>query len=155
MKFREWRLRKIKKSDGGKEEFFIRRLYCEICDCIHHELPDFVIPYKRYDAETIEKIISGNTDGLACDESTIRRILNWWSIVYPYFVGILASLNEKFKVIQEIAPTLKGIVRAVVNSNNWVFKNKLLTQDARASSKRALCVCDQPVRPCLPASGLI
>ena len=32
----------------------IRRLYCEKCECIYHELPNCLVPYKRYSTDVIE-----------------------------------------------------------------------------------------------------
>ena len=43
-------------SAGNKITLIIRRLRCQSCRKIHHELPDRVIPYKRHCAETVEKI---------------------------------------------------------------------------------------------------
>lgn len=62
------------KSSGEKVKLVIRRLYCEACRRIHHELPDRLVPYKRYDAENIEGAVSERprTD-IAADESTLRR----------------------------------------------------------------------------------
>lgn len=98
----------------------IRRLRCARCEKIHHELPDILVPYKRHCAETIEKIITGKTAEVICEESTIRRIVTWWAVVLPYFINILNSLNAKFKTTfeQSIAP--REIIRAVVNAHLWV-----------------------------------
>jgi len=57
------RIRKVKMPDSQeKRKLVIRRLRCQNPAClkIHHELPDIVVPFKRYGRETIEKII--NTD---------------------------------------------------------------------------------------------
>lgn len=66
------------KSSGDRNTLVIRRLHCEPCGKIHHELPDLVVPYKRYDAESLEGVVSepGRTD-VAADESTLRRTLTY------------------------------------------------------------------------------
>lgn len=38
----------------------LRRLKCQICKSVHRELPDFLYPYKQYEAE----IIIGVREGL-------------------------------------------------------------------------------------------
>ncbi|MHB1418016.1 MAG: DUF6431 domain-containing protein [Bacillota bacterium] len=41
-------------SSGGKALLNIRRLRCETCRKIHHELPDLLVPCKRYDADALK-----------------------------------------------------------------------------------------------------
>ena len=60
------RRRKVKMPDSQEKHcLVIRRLRCQNANCwtIHHELPDILVPFKRYGRETIEKII--NTDEAA------------------------------------------------------------------------------------------
>ena len=42
------------REDGSTATLIIRRLRCRKCGRIHHELPDSIVPYKRYDADAIE-----------------------------------------------------------------------------------------------------
>lgn len=65
-------------SNGQKVHILIRRLWCPRCLRIHHELPDFLLPYKRFVARCIEKAINGQTDGLCCENSTIIRWHRWF-----------------------------------------------------------------------------
>ena len=65
------RKRGIIEDDGTKRMLVIRRLRCERCNCIHHELPGEIVPYKRYSSEAIEKSICGANEE-ACEFSTIR-----------------------------------------------------------------------------------
>lgn len=37
----------------------IRRLRCSKCGSVHRELPDFIFPYKQYEAEVIIGVIEG------------------------------------------------------------------------------------------------
>jgi len=84
MKVAGSRKRKIKTGNETVRVLIIRRLRCKQCKKIHHELPDMVIPYKRYSAETIEQIIDGREVGIICEESTIRRIRTWWKLRREY-----------------------------------------------------------------------
>ena len=121
-------------DDGRKLHLVIRRLYCENCNRIHHELPDCLVPYKRHGAETIEKVISGcDCREVPCENRTIQRIRAWWKALLPYFLSILNSLAEKLNVTYSLAPALKEIVRAVVNSNNWIFAHQLCTRSVSVS----------------------
>ncbi|MEW5785724.1 MAG: DUF6431 domain-containing protein, partial [Bacillota bacterium] len=36
---------------GEREILIIRRLRCKNCKRVHHELPDIIVPYKRYNSE--------------------------------------------------------------------------------------------------------
>ncbi len=86
---RRWRT--ALSSDGQKFNLYIRRLKCPRCLCIHHELPDFLIPYKRYLATCIEMAIEKQYDCLSCENSTIYR----WHIWFQYLrIKIqISSLN--------------------------------------------------------------
>jgi len=120
MKVAGSRKRKIKTGNETVRVLIIRRLRCKQCKKIHHELPDMVIPYKRYSAETIEQIIDGREVGINCEESTIRRIRTWWKACKLYFDSVIASLREKLGVEFSIKPAPREIVRAVVNAHLWV-----------------------------------
>ena len=128
---RSLRKRKMIDGDGKKITLMIRRLLCEKCKRHHHELPDCIVPYKRHSAGTIEKIISGGEVG---EESrTARRIAAWWCEVGPYFLNILKSLGEKYKIPHNRAPTFREMVRAVVNRGNWIFAGRICTRSVSAS----------------------
>ena len=131
--FRSWRSRGIIDSDGKKIKFFIRRMSCAPCNRIHHELPDCMVPYKRHCAETIEKITSGRHENAPCEGRTINRILAWWCIVLPYFLNILKSLTEKHKIEFNAPPVFRETIRAVANSNGWVFANSICTRSVQTS----------------------
>jgi hypothetical protein len=117
---------------GRKVLLHIRRLYCAKCKRLHHELPDCVVPYKRHCAETIEKITKGSQD-VPCESGTIRRIVLWWGVVMPYFLNVLKSLSEKYKMPHHLAPAFKKIVRAVANSGNWIFVGAICTRSVSLS----------------------
>jgi hypothetical protein len=54
---------------------------CETCCKIHHELPDFLILYKRYGGGKFEQVVStqGPID-VAADESTLYRWRKWFVV---------------------------------------------------------------------------
>jgi hypothetical protein len=114
------RRRGLEDSAGNKVTLIIRRLRCQTCRKIHHELPDRIIPYKRHCAETVEKIVSGDVEDVCCDFVTESRIRAWWNAMHTYFKSVLVSLQRKYGAVFSSNPTPREIVRAVVNANYWV-----------------------------------
>lgn len=81
--------------------FIIGRLRCLQCGEIHHELPDLMIPYKRYAANVIEETIFQTAHlTVAADESTIYRWRKWFSTLIDYWLFILQSLLIQFEQIE-------------------------------------------------------
>jgi len=108
------------KDDGIKEILVIRRLRCKGCRVIHHELPDILIPYKRYCSKTVEDVISGNIGNVCCDDLMIRRIRAWWESYRLYFNGAIASLREIYGNVFSAESAPREIVKSVVNANLWL-----------------------------------
>ena len=108
--------------DGSGEQIKlkIRRLRCGKCGRIHHELPDCVVPYKRHCAETIEKIIGGETGTVPCSDGVIGRVRRWWGKVGQYFMAVLRSTEMKLGIAYGPAPSMREMLRASANTNNWV-----------------------------------
>ena len=127
------RQRIVTESDGEKRKLIIRRLKCDKCRKIHHELPDCIVPYKRHSAETIENIISGKNDKVPCETGTIRRIMQWWKIAGEYYLNILKSLTEKYQIEFHEPPKFREIIRAVVNTNNWLCPKIICTRTELAT----------------------
>lgn len=119
----------------------IRRLHCCVCGRIHHELPDILVPYKRYGSESIEAAVTEDSAlDVAADESTIRRWRNWFQKQVDYLLGCLASIAIRYgkgtveaasrlpkSALERIwlhvgdAPGwLARVVRPVANANLWV-----------------------------------
>ncbi|NLB80104.1 MAG: hypothetical protein GX800_00470 [Clostridiaceae bacterium] len=131
------RNRKAIEINGDWIILIIRRLKCLICMKIHHELPDILVPYKRYLSECIEAIIDGTDDEVACENSTIIRFRQWFKSMENHIKGsIMAVYLQMINVRKDVAgkTALEAIkayvgadhgwlaraVRIVVNSNNWV-----------------------------------
>lgn len=104
---RGWRLRVMIDSGGNKTAIYIRRLFCSNCKHLHHELPNCLVPYKRNCSETIEAIISGQTEAAPCDKPLINRLKSWWKTVLPYFMAIIESLRHVHKIISPILSAME------------------------------------------------
>jgi hypothetical protein len=85
------RMRGYVDEAGNRCAVSIRRLRCKGCGRIHHELPDFLVPYRRHCAETVERIVDGDGGGACCESSTIRRISRWFEERAGHFLGCLES----------------------------------------------------------------
>ena len=128
------------KSCGDRAKLVIRRLRCKPCGKIHHELPDLLVPYRRYDAESIEGVLSEPSHtNVAADESTIRRWKSWFLAWVVYAQGCLQSIAIRFNLPVENSSGspqsalqrlgrfvgnaigwLGRAVRPIANSNAWV-----------------------------------
>src|SRR5699024_11238201 len=91
------RRRTCRERSGKKNVLIIRRMWCKDCQRIHHELPDLLVPYKRYTAESLEQIIDDRKPvDVAADESTLNRWLVWFQVWKFYVAGCLRSISKRF-----------------------------------------------------------
>ena len=136
------RQRKSRNSEGQSKTLVIRRLRCVKCRRIHHELPDCLIPYKRYESASIECVISEvvESSDVAAEDATMYRMRVWFNTVLPYFLSCLnaiaiqlggdpveepsvpkLSAHQRIGLYVGYTPGwLKRIVRPVVNTNLWL-----------------------------------
>ncbi|WP_281250313.1 DUF6431 domain-containing protein [Virgibacillus siamensis] len=129
------------RHSGDKAKLIIRRLFCERCHKIHHELPDLLVPYKRYGTESIEQVLDDQLIDVPADESTLGRWREWFRNWGPYAVGCFNSIIRRFQldlpvgstsdpprtVLQRIGRNgesfvgwLAKVVRPIVNVHLWV-----------------------------------
>jgi hypothetical protein len=128
---------------GQMKTYNIRRLRCTACSTIHHELPNFLVPYKRYEAECIESVLTNPSNHtVPADDSTLLRWQGWLHECVDYWIGCLTSIlirtnKEKIPLnltskgsgtaLQRVGRLagdangwLKRIVRPIVNINLWI-----------------------------------
>lgn len=104
----------------------IRRYRCEGCSHIHHELPDFLLPYKQHTASTFEKVYSGNRWDVCCDDNDFRRLYFWLIQIFSPMAASLFSPSPSIgrvllrKKIPESPPGwLSRLVYRLVNEDRW------------------------------------
>ena len=139
-------IRPLRDSSGAKSLYDIRVMKCcnESCPTTYHrELPDIIIPYKRYNVESIEEVIEHRRSEItvAADESTIWRWRKWFKLNAVYIMMALLSVaavienntnisslaiqgkpTETIKIIlARKTKWLNEAVRILVNSSKWVF----------------------------------
>jgi hypothetical protein len=127
-------------NSGERRRLIIRRMRCTKCHKIHHELPNLLVPYKHYDAASIEGALSSPTCiDVAADESTIFRWRSWFAVWSVYAQGVLTSLSLRFdlpvvqsstssqsvlhvfgRFVGTAAGLLARVVRPIANSHAWV-----------------------------------
>lgn len=128
------------RSDGDRVQLVIRRLQCERCGKIHHELPDLLVPYRRYDAASIEGAVTQPPQSdSAAEESTLARWRSWFAAWAVYAAGCLQAIALRFhlpvrpasradryacrtlgRYVGEAAGWLSRVVRPLANQQLWV-----------------------------------
>jgi len=128
-------------TDSKAKVLIIRRLRCSDCRKIHHELPDCLVPYKRYASADIERVLlkDESPPDLAADEVTLYRLKKWFYGLLPYLIGCLSSIAIRLgqnsvwepSVLSQSVHQIIGhyvgnepgwlarIVRPIVNANLW------------------------------------
>ena len=54
------RVLRIVRTKGRKTKYIeICRLQCVSCSKVHREIPDFLLPYKRYEKELVKGVVEG------------------------------------------------------------------------------------------------
>ena len=116
---------------GRRTQLSLRVFFCDTCCRYHRELPDFLIPHKYHCAKTVASTYDKDMKELDCDaeDSTIRRLRQW----VIHFLELcdkesgtlkhrpLSSIenNEEKLNLNSILPTLKLLVKLLVNSGSW------------------------------------
>jgi len=132
------RNRKYRDEDGDWKTLVIRRLRCSNARCrrIHAELPDFLVPYKRYKVGSIEAVLTGIAQIIPTEESTRQRWKKWYRQLRDHFLGVARSVWRQQAEVErtlfaspsikkssnwdETAFTLAELVSLTVNSGNWL-----------------------------------
>lgn len=108
--------------EGNKRQYLVQRLKCPKCNRIHHELPDFIVPYKRYCVQIIEDAIDGKTDSLPCYDSTIQSFKRWFIGVADKMVLLLNEVKSATKDNPQSLsslPLIKELYGATVGWLAW------------------------------------
>lgn len=130
----------------------VRRLRCSGCGKIHHELPDCIVPYKRYESACVENALASAPEEIvvAADQSTLHRWRGWFRSQTTHLLGCLASVAIRFgldvaeelsvspqtvhhrfgRFVGDAAGWLARVVRSVVNSNFWAHTRSAFLSEA-------------------------
>ncbi len=73
--------KRIVKTKGGKVCWVkINRLKCTGCGSVHRAIPNYILPYKHYEAELINGVIEGliTSDTLGYEDYPCESTMNIW-----------------------------------------------------------------------------
>ena len=59
LKYYDSVLRVVRTKNRGTKKIKVRRLRCVKCEHLCRELPDYIFPYKQYEAEIIRGVLEG------------------------------------------------------------------------------------------------
>ena len=111
--------RKMNTRSSGITVLLLRRLRCRHCKKLHTELPDFLVPYKRYSRECIEDVLAQSRAGEPDDERTRSKIRRWYRQIRSYLDGIWKRLVTQTFASPKKIPNFLEMVTAAVNSGFW------------------------------------
>lgn len=124
--------RKVKDETEQVQELRLRVLECEACGHTHRELPEELVPYKRYSAEAICQI--REQPEICAAEPTVRqRILLWLSWFFCYARNVacaqrLQGLDSSEPSGVSLCRRLMYFVRLVVNAGFWEQHRSVMTR---------------------------
>ena len=96
--------RLVRTKFGNKKWVAIRRLRCCKCHAVHRELPDFIFPYKQYEADIITRLFKYGEDFFIGD---IVQIANEYGNEGSAYISELVISNSEEGL--SIYPTFKTI----------------------------------------------
>ena len=111
--------RKMHTRSNGITVLLLRRLRCRHCKKLHTELPDLLVPYKRYSRESIEDVLAGSRAGEPNDERTRSKIRRWYRQIRSYLDGIWKRIVTQTFASPKKIPSFLEMVTAAVNSGFW------------------------------------
>jgi len=140
-------IRPLKNSAGEKSNYSIRVLKCSNTECprkYHRELPDIIVPYKRYGAPTIEEVIESDEKDIkaAAKYSTVARWKKWFVREQIYILMALAGVAIVLGADVDLTlllekPIIKTIKKIVGRSIGWLCEAvRILVNSARWKTER-------------------
>lgn len=136
MRVRDSRIRCFIKEDGQKCLLRHRRLRCAKCKKIHSELPDFIMPEKRYVADVILGLFFSDTS----DQSQQICAVAENSTFYKWEIEITYRMWVFFLFLQNCCTTFMSgnimsiiikILNCILNQIWNQFKNRYVEQKQR------------------------
>lgn len=89
--------RLVRTKFGNKKWVAIRRLRCCKCHAVHRELPDFIFPYKQYEADIIIGVLEGliTCETLGFEDYPCEMTMIRWRLFPPRLLLLTAVPNLK------------------------------------------------------------
>lgn len=85
----------VRTKYGCKSKVNIRRFQCKRCGSTHRELPDFIFPYKQYEADIIIGVIEGliTCETLGFEDYPCEITMFRWRLLPPRLFLLKAVSN--------------------------------------------------------------
>lgn len=85
----------VRTKYGHKKKVDIKRFRCCKCHSIHRELPDFIFPYKQYEADIIIGVIEGliTCETLEFEDYPCEMTMIRWRLLSPRLFLLKAVSN--------------------------------------------------------------
>jgi hypothetical protein len=146
LKYRNSRLRRVLDELRNITFYLLRRFWCGNCRHLHTEIPDIIQPYRHFRSSVIQEVLSGG-DGVAVDDSTIRRWRTSWGDAEPDIEQRLKSVyaretGDHAPLIKE-TKTLYGLMKREPRWLPFVMK-LLICHGHRLCTCFAFCPVDPP-----------
>ena len=121
LKYRDRRKRYVRDSEGHRLIYNLRRLRCQEKSCgkLHTELPDVLIPYKRYTRETFEVVAGVRTPDIPTDERTHRKMRAWTRYFRQYFNMVHMWISTRLRLPPRLFYDLGDMVTLIVRGGHW------------------------------------
>lgn len=109
---------------------------------MHHELPNCLVPYKRYESECVEAALTNGSKKASmvpADDSTVARWRRWAAGFVVYWLGCLEAIASRLgraveavsspsqsvhlrlgQVVGEATGWLARVVRPIANAHLWL-----------------------------------
>ena len=95
LKYRDRRQRKALNESGDWVIYRLRRLRCQGCGKLHTELPDFLLPYKRYCRTVFEEVLSGKKPDIPLESRTHGKFRAWYRRLQAAFSSWKARMTQR------------------------------------------------------------
>jgi len=123
--------RKVRDAEDQCTVLRLRVLACRNCGKTHRELPEGVIPYKRYGSDAICKM-KEHPEKCFTEPCSIQRIIAWLSGFLSFAEKYLEGLKQEGFETPELVGCplyrrLNYFVRIIVNSGEWKQHRSVMT----------------------------
>lgn len=87
--------RLVRTKYGRKNKVDIRRFRCKQCGTMHRELPDYIFPYKQYEADIIIGVIEGliTCETIGFEDYPCEMTMFRWRLLPPELFLLTAVTN--------------------------------------------------------------
>ena len=85
----------VRTKYGKKKKVPLQRFRCAGCSTIHRELPEFIFPYKQYEADIIVGVLEGfiTSDTLGFEDHPCEMTMIRWRMLPPRLFLLEAVSN--------------------------------------------------------------